>query len=129
LDDPNLPVSMGCDRLNLVQFFCVGSIDQCRTFGNCDLSEMLKMYEIFGPQFRVFGFLVHFDQKVGSLTLNLSFKLEVDFFSHNLQNSQEAAGKTTIFCSSGFGGKIDQNFSASSAGHLRQDDYGKENNG
>jgi hypothetical protein len=40
---------------------------------------MLKMYKIFGSQFRVFGFLVHFDQKVGLLTLNLSFKLEVDF--------------------------------------------------
>jgi hypothetical protein len=61
LNDPNFPVSMVCYQLNLMQLFCVGSIDQCRTFGVCDLGEMLKMYEIFGSQFRVFGFLVHLD--------------------------------------------------------------------
>jgi hypothetical protein len=47
---------------------------------------------------------------VGLLTLNLSFELEVDFFSHNLQNSQEAAGKTTIFGLGGAGDlKIESN--------------------
>jgi hypothetical protein len=35
---------MVCDQLNLMQLFCVDSIDQCRTFGVCDLGEMLKMY-------------------------------------------------------------------------------------
>ena len=52
---------MGCDQLNLTQRCRVGSIDQCWTFGVFDLGEMLKMYEIFGSQFRVFRFLVHFD--------------------------------------------------------------------
>jgi hypothetical protein len=44
---------MGCDQLNVMQLFCVGGINQCWTFGVCDLGEMLKMYEIFDSQFRV----------------------------------------------------------------------------
>ena len=43
LNDPNFPVSMLCDQLNLMQRCCVGRIDQSRTFGVLDLGEMLKM--------------------------------------------------------------------------------------
>ena len=48
LNDPKFPVSMVCDQLNLLQFFCVGSIDQRRTFAVCDLAVQMQCVVVAG---------------------------------------------------------------------------------
>jgi hypothetical protein len=39
---------MVCDQLNLLQFFCVGSIDQRRTFAVCDLAVQMQCVVVAG---------------------------------------------------------------------------------